>query len=165
MFNHEHAVAAHDEGQPPRAALSHITTTLTRTRSPITTTNVAQQLQHAHLRLRQWAHMLGFRGHFSTRTRHYSTTLTQLRAERTAWRTRQDDPQERTDEGQPVTDQHSDRCDLTAGHTNPDAGHRSGHRAGSRQRGHTDTTLVISHWQYAGSGLLPELAMASRRVV
>jgi len=43
MFNHEHAVAAHDEGQPPRAALSHITTTLTRTRSPITTTNVAQQ--------------------------------------------------------------------------------------------------------------------------
>ncbi|MFC6597457.1 replication initiator [Kitasatospora paranensis] len=93
------------------------------------------QLQHAHLRLRQWAHMLGFRGHFSTRTRHYSTTLTQLRAERTAWRTRQDDPQERTDQGQPVTDQHSDRSDLTAGHTDPDAGHRSGHRAGSRQRG------------------------------
>ena len=120
--------------------------------------HLGTQLQHAHLRLRQWAHMLGFRGHFSTRTRHYSTTLTHLRAERTAWRTRQDDPQERTDEGQPVTDQHSDRSDLTAGHTNPDAGHRSGHRAGSRQRGHTDTTLVISHWQYAGSGLLPELA-------
>jgi len=26
--------------------------------------------------------MLGFRGHFSTRSRHYSTTLTQIRAER-----------------------------------------------------------------------------------
>ena len=36
----------------------------------------------ADLRLVQWAHMLGFRGHFSTRSRHYSTTLTQIRAER-----------------------------------------------------------------------------------
>ncbi|MFJ9523492.1 replication initiator [Kitasatospora sp. NPDC101801] len=114
--------------------------------------------QHAHLRLRQWAHMLGFRGHFSTRTRHYSTTLTHLRAERTAWRGRQDDAQQRSDQGQPVTDQHSDRADLAAGHTDP-AGHRSGHRAGSKKR-HVDTgtTLVISHWQYAGNGLLPELA-------
>ncbi|MBS2966419.1 replication initiation protein [Actinocrinis puniceicyclus] len=36
------------------------------------------------LRLRQWAHMLGFRGHVSTRSRTYSTTLTALRQERTA---------------------------------------------------------------------------------
>ncbi|GLV51277.1 hypothetical protein TBS_18470 [Thermobispora bispora] len=36
----------------------------------------------AGLRLVQWAHMLGFRGHFSTRSRHYSTTLGQIRAER-----------------------------------------------------------------------------------
>ena len=82
--------------------------------------------EHAHLRLRQWAHMLGFRGHFSTRTRHYSTTLTHLRAERTTWRTRQDDAQERAGEGRSVTDQQSDRsdrADLTAGHTNPDSGH------------------------------------------
>ena len=116
---------------------------------------------HAHLRLRQWAHMLGFRGHFSTRTRHYSTTLTHLRAERTTWRTRQDDAQERTDQGQPVTDQHSDRDDLTAGHTDPDAGHRSGQRATSGRHDGTDTTLVISHWQYTGSGLLTELAHLS----
>jgi hypothetical protein len=34
------------------------------------------------LRLRQWAHMLGFRGHFSTRSRAYSTTLTALRQAR-----------------------------------------------------------------------------------
>jgi hypothetical protein len=35
--------------------------------------------------------MLGFRGHFSTRTRHYSTTLTRLRAQRTARRTSRSD--------------------------------------------------------------------------
>ncbi len=40
----------------------------------------------AELRLRAWAHMLGFRGHFSTKTRKYSTTLGALRAARTAWR-------------------------------------------------------------------------------
>ncbi|MEU8404453.1 replication initiator [Nonomuraea sp. NPDC048892] len=36
----------------------------------------------AELRLANWAHMLGFRGHFSTRSRHYSTTLGALRAAR-----------------------------------------------------------------------------------
>jgi hypothetical protein len=34
------------------------------------------------LRLRQWAHMLGFGGHWSTKSRRYSTTLTALRAAR-----------------------------------------------------------------------------------
>src|SRR5690606_11406425 len=34
------------------------------------------------LRLDQWAHMLGFRGPFSTKSRHYSTTLGALRAAR-----------------------------------------------------------------------------------
>ncbi|MEV4183249.1 replication initiator [Streptosporangium canum] len=37
----------------------------------------------ADLRLVQWAHMLGFRGHFSTKSRRYSTTLGKLRAART----------------------------------------------------------------------------------
>ncbi|MBG0826814.1 replication initiation protein [Planomonospora sp. ID67723] len=36
----------------------------------------------AELRLTQWAHMLGFRGHFSTKSRRYSTTLGKLRAAR-----------------------------------------------------------------------------------
>lgn len=36
----------------------------------------------AELRLRKWAHMLGFRGHFSTKSRTYSTTLGALRQER-----------------------------------------------------------------------------------
>lgn len=38
------------------------------------------------LRLRPWAHMLGFRGHFSTKSRAYSTTLTKLRSARLEWR-------------------------------------------------------------------------------
>ncbi|MEV0441051.1 replication initiator [Streptomyces spectabilis] len=40
----------------------------------------------AHLKLWKWAHMLGFRGHFSTKSRAYSTTLGALRDVRRAWR-------------------------------------------------------------------------------
>jgi Replication initiator protein, pSAM2 len=36
----------------------------------------------AGLRLRAWAHMLGFRGHWSTKSRRYSTTMTALRRAR-----------------------------------------------------------------------------------
>ncbi|MGP4115207.1 replication initiator [Streptomyces sp. 4N509B] len=68
-----------------------------------------------HLRLRAWAHMLGFRGHFSTKSRRYSTTLTALRDARATWR--------RTQSGE--TD-------------HPE-----------------DTTLVLTHWTYAGTGLSP----------
>jgi hypothetical protein len=44
----------------------------------------------ALLRLRRWAHMLGFGGHFATKSRAYSTTFGTLRGERTHWRTRHD---------------------------------------------------------------------------
>ncbi|MFI6288503.1 replication initiator [Streptomyces sp. NPDC051018] len=37
-----------------------------------------------HLRLREWAHTLGYRGHVLTKSRHYSTTYAQLRADRAA---------------------------------------------------------------------------------
>lgn len=37
-------------------------------------------------RLRPWAHMLGFGGHFSTKSRRYSTTLGALRQARRDWR-------------------------------------------------------------------------------
>jgi hypothetical protein len=37
------------------------------------------------LRLRKWAHMLGFGGHFSTKSRRYSTTLGALRRARVAY--------------------------------------------------------------------------------
>jgi hypothetical protein len=43
----------------------------------------------AHLRLRKWAHMLGFRGHFSTKSRTYSTTLGELRGARRDYRAQQ----------------------------------------------------------------------------
>ncbi|MGW3073007.1 replication initiator [Kitasatospora sp. NPDC001132] len=45
--------------------------------------------EFAELKLWKWAHMLGFRGHFSTKSRCYSVTLGQLRDDRRAWRTEQ----------------------------------------------------------------------------
>ena len=39
--------------------------------------------------LRRWAHMLGYRGHFATKSRRYSTTMRALRAARRDWRRRQ----------------------------------------------------------------------------
>ncbi|MFI6522040.1 replication initiator [Spirillospora sp. NPDC050679] len=38
--------------------------------------------EYHDLRLRQWAHMLGYGGHFSSKSRRYSVTLTQLRQTR-----------------------------------------------------------------------------------
>jgi hypothetical protein len=41
---------------------------------------------YEELNLRRWAHMLGFRGHFLTKSQRYSTTFTALRALRRKWR-------------------------------------------------------------------------------
>jgi hypothetical protein len=41
---------------------------------------------HEFLRLRRWAHMLGYGGHFTTRSRRYSTTFTARRQRRQAYR-------------------------------------------------------------------------------
>ncbi len=50
--------------------------------------------------LGRWVHMLGFRGHFVTKSRSYSTTLGELRAARAAYRAHQDQPPDNTsDEG------------------------------------------------------------------
>jgi hypothetical protein len=46
--------------------------------------------QYDRLNLRRWAHMLGFRGHFLTKSRAYSTTFTALRHARRTWRLRTD---------------------------------------------------------------------------
>ncbi|MER7752687.1 replication initiator [Kitasatospora sp. NPDC097643] len=43
----------------------------------------------ADLKLTKWAHMLGFRGHFSTKSRRYSTTLGTLRGVRRTWQSEQ----------------------------------------------------------------------------
>jgi hypothetical protein len=41
---------------------------------------------YAELNLRRWAHMLGFRGHFLTKSRRYSTTFKVIRGDRRAYR-------------------------------------------------------------------------------
>jgi hypothetical protein len=46
--------------------------------------------QYDGLNLHRWAHMLGFRGHFLTKSRAYSVTFTSIRAERRTWRLRAD---------------------------------------------------------------------------
>ncbi|MFD7872904.1 replication initiator [Streptomyces sp. NPDC059766] len=68
-----------------------------------------------HLRLRAWAHMLGFRGHFSTKSRRYSTTLGALRTARADWRRAQ--------------------------------------AAAALPEREPETTLVLAHWAFAGTGL------------
>ncbi|NUT92761.1 MAG: replication initiation protein [Saccharothrix sp.] len=41
---------------------------------------------YENLNLRKWAHMLGFRGHFLTKSKHYSTTFKRIREDRRAFR-------------------------------------------------------------------------------
>ncbi|MEV4332407.1 replication initiator [Streptomyces sp. NPDC049597] len=74
------------------------------------------------LRLRAWAHMLGFRGHFSTKTRRYSTTLGALRQARAEWQRLQ-------------------------------AAIARGDQAVPADQNYDDTTLVLAHWAFAGTGL------------
>jgi hypothetical protein len=68
--------------------------------------------------LRRWLHMLGFRGHFASKSRRYSTTLGALRGERRTYRQRQAAEQVR---------------ELLDGQ---------------------ETTLVVSTWEFAGTGYL-----------
>lgn len=51
----------------------------------------------ANLRLRAWAHTLGFRGHWLTKSRAYSTTFTALRSARQQWHDRHDEQDETGD--------------------------------------------------------------------
>ena len=55
------------------------------------------------VRFRQWAHMLGYGGHFLTKSRRYSVTFGQLRAARTDYRRAQRHPDgERDPWGRPL---------------------------------------------------------------
>jgi hypothetical protein len=74
-------------------------------------------------RLRRWAHMLGFGGHFSTRSRRYSTTLKALREARQTWRRNT------------VTG-----AELAAATASDD------------DQDQDETTLVVNHWSFAGTG-------------
>jgi len=53
--------------------------------------------------LRRWAHMLGYRGHFATKSRRYSTTMRALRAARREWQRRQ----------HPIGQHHGDKTIVT----------------------------------------------------
>ncbi|WP_405561360.1 replication initiator protein RepSA [Streptomyces sp. NBC_01180] len=63
-------------------------------------------------RLWQWAHMLGFRGHFSTKSRRYSTTLGALRQVRADYRAQQ----QRAALGLPDPDDHPEATTLVIAH-------------------------------------------------
>jgi hypothetical protein len=73
-------------------------------------------------RMRRWTHMLGFRGHFSTKSRRYSTTLGRLRADRAEFR-RRSDPN--LANARPVGDDDQDD---------------------------EDTTLIVGEWKFVGVG-------------
>ncbi|MFF7125678.1 replication initiator [Streptomyces sp. NPDC008240] len=67
---------------------------------------LGHQPEFADLKLWKWAHMLGFRGHFSSKSRAYSTTLGALRDVRRAWRLAQTEAT-RTRAGLPVNDENT----------------------------------------------------------
>ncbi len=71
-------------------------------------------------RLAGWAHMLGFRGHFSTKSRNYSTTLGALRQVRADYRA----AQQRASLGLPDPDDHPEATLLVVAHWSY-AGHGS----------------------------------------
>ncbi|MDU0289216.1 replication initiator [Saccharothrix longispora] len=48
--------------------------------------NLGELNFYAELNLRKWAHMLAFRGHFLTKSKHYSTTFKRIREDRRAYR-------------------------------------------------------------------------------
>ncbi|MER5476260.1 replication initiator protein RepSA [Streptomyces sp. NPDC002734] len=73
--------------------------------------------------LARWAHMLGFRGHFSTKSRRYSTTLGALRQTRADYRARQ----ERRERGLPEPGDDSEGSTLVLAHwTYAGQGHTPG---------------------------------------
>lgn len=79
--------------------------------------------------LGKWVHMLGFRGHFASKSRRYSITLGAVRRAR---RRAQALIAESRAEGRPL-----DLADLEADLLADDD---------------SDTALVIGHWSYAGTG-------------
>ncbi len=74
------------------------------------------------LRLRPWAHMLGFRGHWSTKSRRYSTTFTVLRRARVQFAKRR-----RARDGVPLD-------------------------AWGRPEDDDDQVVVVASWVYVGAG-------------
>lgn len=89
--------------------------------------HLAQTGGAKYLPLAKWGAMLGFRGHFSTKSRRYSTTLGRLRSARKRWSVQQ------------LRDRLTGRTNPTADADAPDA---------------DETTLVVSSWSLDGIGWL-----------
>ncbi|KPI09097.1 hypothetical protein OK006_5221 [Actinobacteria bacterium OK006] len=105
--------------------------------------------EFADLKLWKWAHMLGFRGHFSSKSRAYSTTLGELRAVRRAWRTAQAEAA-RVRAGLPVDDENTTLVTASSW-TYLSSGYRPGEELLAAQVRHE-----ITHTQRATQeGLLP----------
>ncbi|MEU4375171.1 replication initiator [Pseudonocardia alni] len=68
------------------AHLRHLDITPHHRRLIETAWELGGQEQYEDLNLRRWAHMLGFRGHFLTKSRNYSTTFGAIRGERRTYR-------------------------------------------------------------------------------
>jgi hypothetical protein len=68
------------------AHLEHLHLTPHHRRMILTAWELGDRAEYGELNLRRWAHMLGFRGHFLTKSHRYSTTFTAMRAERRRWR-------------------------------------------------------------------------------
>ncbi len=97
-----------------------------------------------YLRLRPWAHMLGFRGHFSTKSRRYSTTLGCLRSARAEWRRRHVLEANEIDPATPTVRVHAHKVE------NLDID--------------DDVVLVIGEWRYLGRGHSPAQALFAKTV-
>lgn len=97
------------------------------------------------LRLRPWAHMLGFRGHFSTKSRLYSTTLTKLRSARLEWR--------------------NARLLQSLGYAEGTTLHRvDGDLDGDDVDADGQNLLTVGTWRYLGRGHTPGQALYARTI-
>ena len=84
---------------------------------------------HDYQRISRWVHMLGFRGHFGTKSRRYSVTLGALRRARTRW---QAIAAESRRTGEPIDTRDLERRLLADDED--------------------ETTVVIGSWTYLGTG-------------
>ncbi|ATE57632.1 replication initiator [Actinosynnema pretiosum] len=66
--------------------IDHLPVSAHHRRMVQTAWDLGEHDHYADLNLRKWAHMLGFRGHFLTKSQHYSTTFKRIRDDRRAYR-------------------------------------------------------------------------------
>jgi hypothetical protein len=113
-----------------------------RSRGFLTVFVTQKQTAHAIPTAIRDAHVLGFRGHFSTKSRRYSTTLTALRQARREWRNSQ----------------------LLAALGYPENGHIVRGDESIEDGNEDETMLAFRHWQYIGRGHSPGEAIFARTI-